>query len=314
MSTQRIGLAGARGYVAAELIPCIQAHPALELVCVGSRQLAGEKLRDHFDGVTSELRFSEFDASTIGDEDARLGVDIWILGLPNGHAHSYVAALDSAGSHAAILDLSADYRFDDAWSYGLPELYPLEKRRIANPGCYATAAQLALAPIRDLLSAPPRCFGISGYSGAGTTPSDKNNPDILRDNILPYAPIAHTHEREIGRHLGHPVHFLPHVASFFRGIMMTVDAELSDEVDKAELDARYREHYAHTPFVRYQEDVPSLHQVTDTALCTIGGLQTQGRRLALHSALDNLRKGAATQAMQNINRLLGLDESTGIRA
>ena len=129
-------------------------------------------------------------------------------------------------SETVIVDLSADHRFDDAWYYGLPELTRhaiAANARISNPGCYATAMQLAIAPLTDQLAGPPQCFGVSGYSGAGTTPSDKNNPDKLRDNLMPYALVDHVHEREVSRQLGMPVEFMPHVAPHFRGITMTVN-------------------------------------------------------------------------------------------
>src|SRR5690606_27797874 len=132
-----------------------------------------------------------------------LGLDAWILALPNGKSDACIASLATAGAHAGadvgvavdargpvIVDLSADHRFNDAWYYGLPELTRgayAGQRRIANPGCYASAMQLAVAPMLDLLDGPVQCFGVSGYSGAGTTPSDRNNADKLRDNLMPYA-------------------------------------------------------------------------------------------------------------------------------
>ena len=102
-----------------------------------------------------------------------------MLALPNGKAAPFVAAVDAVAPRTAIVDLCADYRFDDDWHYGLPELSRAGyegQRRISNPGCYATAMQLAIAPMRDALAAPAQCFGVSGYSGAGTTPSDSNDP------------------------------------------------------------------------------------------------------------------------------------------
>ena len=128
--------------------------------------------------------------------------------MPNGKAAGYVEAIEAAQATTLLLDLSADYRFDETWYYGLPELTRGKWRgqtRISNPGCYATAMQLSIAPLKDLLAAPPVCFGVSGYSGAGTTPSDKNNPEKLRDNLMPYALTGHMHEKEASRHLGVPV-------------------------------------------------------------------------------------------------------------
>src|SRR5690606_15855528 len=150
-------------------------------------------------------------------------------------------------------DLSADYRFSDDWYYGLPELtrdrYRGQKR-ISNPGCYATAMQLAIAPLLDQLAGPPQCFGVSGYSGAGSTPSDKNDPDKLRDNLMPYALVDHLHEREVSRQLGVPVEFMPHVAPHFRGITMTVNLWLNEPVKLDAVRERYRRRYAGERLVR----------------------------------------------------------------
>ena len=124
-----------------------------------------------------------------------------------------MAAFDFANqADPVIIDLSADYRFDPSWYYGLPELTRARhagQRRISNPGCYATAMQLAIAPMLDVLDGPVQCFGVSGYSGAGTTPSDKNDPGKLRDNLMPYALTGHVHEREVSTQLHHPVEFMP---------------------------------------------------------------------------------------------------------
>src|SRR5690606_2748637 len=107
-----------------------------------------------------------------------------------------------------------------------------------NPGCYATAMQLAISPLLDRLAGPPQCFGVSGYSGAGSTPSDKNDVDKLRDNLMPYALADHLHEREVSRHLGVPVEFMPHVAPHFRGITMTVNMHLREPLALAGDEAR----------------------------------------------------------------------------
>src|SRR5690606_17762708 len=120
------------------------------------------------------------------EQAAARAVDAVVLALPNGASAPYVEAL---GERPVLVDLSADHRFDDGWRYGLVELFRDRlrgARRISNPGCYATAAQIALSPIAAELTAPPRIFGVSGYSGAGTTPSDRNDPDKLRDNLMPY--------------------------------------------------------------------------------------------------------------------------------
>src|SRR5690606_29583773 len=216
MSTNRfrIGIVGARGHVGAELIRLLAGHPGFELAFVSSRSLDGERVADHNPAYSGELRYS----SPGYDQLPELGADAVVLALPNGKAARCVEAFDRAGSDALLIDLSADYRFDPAWYYGLPELTRgryAGQRRISNPGCYATAMQLAIAPMLGLLDGPVQCFGVSGYSGAGTTPSDRNDPGKLRDNLMPYALAAHVHEREVGSQLGHAIEFMPHVAPHF---------------------------------------------------------------------------------------------------
>ncbi len=210
-STFTLGIVGARGHTGAELIKLVAAHPRLQLAFVSSRERAGQRLADHHPEFQGELRYENLDADAV----AAKGVDAVILALPNGLAAPFVAALDAAKPDTVIVDLSADYRFDNAWYYGLPELtrgrYNGQKH-ISNPGCYATAMQLAIYPLLDLLAGPPQCFGVSGYSGAGTTPSDKNNVELLADNLMPYALTNHVHEREVSVQMGVAVEFMPHVA------------------------------------------------------------------------------------------------------
>jgi N-acetyl-gamma-glutamyl-phosphate reductase len=232
-------------------------------------------------------------------------------------AAEYAQMIGANNPTSVIVDLSADYRFDDAWYYGLPELTRRHydgRARISNPGCYATAMQLAIAPLRDRLAAPPACFGVSGYSGAGTTPSDRNDPDKLRDNLMPYALADHVHEREVTRHLHVPVEFMPHVAPHFRGITMTVNIWLQQSATRAAIDACYREFYAGEPLVRIVDEAPWVSRIAGQHHAEIGGftLAPGGKRVVVVATLDNLLKGAATQAMQNVNIALGFDEFAGI--
>jgi N-acetyl-gamma-glutamyl-phosphate reductase len=311
----RIGLVGARGYVGAELLALVSAHPGLELAFVCSRERAGQRLADHVPGYAGELRYVAPDPDAVAEAAA----DVVVLALPNGMAAPYVAALDSRSPRTVAIDLSADYRFDDAWFYGLPELNRARaegRTRISNPGCYATAMQLAIAPMREMLAQPAQCFGVSGWSGAGTTPSDRNDPDKLRDNLMPYALVGHVHEREVTRHLGHPVEFMPHVAPHFRGITMTVNLHLRMKLTADEVLAAYRAMYADEPLVALVDEAPWVSRIAGRHGAEIGGftLSADRRRLVLVATLDNLLKGAATQAMQNLNLALGLPELLGIPA
>lgn len=310
---QTIGIVGARGHTGAELIRLIANHPALELVFVSSRELAGQRVADRGDAYRGELRFENLDPRSVAARRA----DIVVLALPNGKAAPYVAAMGDGKPEVLIVDLSADHRFDSSWYYGLPELTRSKwqgERRISNPGCYATAIELTVAPLKDVLAAPPVCFGVSGYSGAGTTPSDRNDPGKLRDNLMPYALTGHGHEKEASFQLGIPVEFMPHVAPHFRGLTVTSNLYLSRTMKRDEVLARFRRAYDGEALVRITEDPPWVSRIAGRHWAEIGGftMSADGRRVVIVATLDNLLKGAATQAMQNINLALGLDEYTAI--
>ncbi len=311
--SSKIGIVGARGHVGSELIRLIDAHPHFELAFVSSRERVGQRLADHEAGEHGDLRYSNLAPIQVVAQ----GADAVVLALPNGMAKDYVAALDAAHADPVIVDLSADYRFDAGWHYGLPELTrdpSAHYRRVANPGCYATAMQLAIAPVRELLDGPVQCFGVSGYSGAGTTPSDKNDPDTLRDNLIPYALTRHVHEREVVHRLGHAIEFMPHVAPYFRGLTITTNLHLSRPLSLAAIAQRYRDRYADEPLVRVTDAPPWVSRIAGRHHAEVGGfaMATDGRRLVVVATLDNLLKGAATQALQNLNRAFGHDETTGI--
>ncbi len=314
-----VGIVGARGYVGAELIRLIAGHPEFELAFVSSRELVGQRVADQFpefaDRIGSELRYS----SPSHEELPGLGADAVVLALPNGKAAACVAAFDAAGADPVIIDLSADYRLDNGWYYGLPELTRKQysgQKRISNPGCYATAMQLAVSPMLDALDGPVQCFGVSGYSGAGTSPSDKNDPDKLRDNLMPYALTNHVHEREVTRQLGHEVQFLPHVAPHFRGLTITANLPLSQAFDREAIVGRYRTRYAGEPLVDVQDEAPWVSRIAGRHHVELGGftLSPDGRRLVVVATEDNLLQGAATQALQNLNHAFGFDEMAGIPA
>jgi len=308
-----LGLIGARGYVGAELIRLVAGHPRFRLGFVSSREWAGQPLRSQYPDVPLDLDFEN-----LGPEAAAArGVAALVLALPNGKAAPFVAAADAAGGNPVLLDLSADYRFDPSWYYGLPELTRARaagQRRISNPGCYATAMQLAVAPMHEWLEGPVQCFGVSGYSGAGTSPSDKNDPDKLRDNLMPYALTGHIHEREVSAQLGHAIEFMPHVAPHFRGLTITANLHLSRAFAREEVEARYRQCYANEPLVRVVESAPWVSAIAGRHHVEIGGftLSADGRRLVVVATEDNLLKGAATQALQNLNLAFGLPETMGI--
>lgn len=311
-----VGIVGGRGFVAEELLRHLAHHPTLEVGCVASASLAGQRLQEQFPELPyPALRFVHPDPTTL----ARQPVDVWILALANGEAPPLVAALESTANRPGkFIDVGADFRCDPAWQYGLSEIFPTEiraARRVANPGCYATGIQLALWPVRHALRGAAVAFGVSGYSGAGRTPSPRNDPQRLADNLLPYHLVGHQHEREIARHLGHPVRLLPHVAPFFRGIALTIRFGLADPCSLEGLQAQYQRQYAATPFVQFTAEPPEIAEVRQTPRCRIGGLvrDSEGEnQWVLVAALDNLAKGAATQAIQNANLMCGLAGEEGL--
>ncbi|HZX81295.1 MAG TPA: N-acetyl-gamma-glutamyl-phosphate reductase [Lysobacter sp.] len=308
-----VSLVGARGHTGLELMRLLSSHPAFELVHAASRERAGQPVSAQVPGLPDTLRYSAPSPDTL----PALPGGAYILAMPNGMARSYVEAIERIAPDAVIVDLSADYRFDDAWHYGLPEIeWDSPGRRIANPGCYATAMQLAIVPMLPFARGPIQCFGVSGYSGAGTTPSPRNDPDLLRDNLMPYALTGHVHEREVTRHLGHAVEFMPHVAPHFRGLSVTCNLHLAREVTPAQVHERYRLHYTGMPLVSVQADAPGIRDVAGRHGATVGGFatSTNGLRLVVVAVLDNLLKGAATQAVQNLNLAFELDALAGIDA
>jgi N-acetyl-gamma-glutamyl-phosphate reductase len=300
-----VGLVGARGHTGAELVRLIADHPSLGLVFAGSRELAGQPVPGFDDLVFDVIRPED-----LSDRKT----DVVILALPDGAGDPYVAAVDG---DSVIVDISADHRFDDAWAYGLPELHRGELKgatRIANPGCYATAMQIALAPLLDLISGVPAVFGVSGYSGAGATPGPRNDTERLEANLMPYKLVGHNHEREAIRYLGIPVRFMPHVHPAFRGLLVTAHIPLGSQLTSDEVEERFETRYEGEPLIEIRSEAPDLKDGTGHPGIVIGGFETSGdgRNAVVVAAEDNLLKGAAVQAIQNVNLALGLPELDGL--
>ena len=307
--TLSIGIVGARGYVGSELIGLIARHPSFRLAFAASRSQAGRPVTAGGDSGV-DLRF--VDAGP--EEVRRFGADAVVLAVPDGATGEYVGALGGS----VVLDLSADHRFDDAWVYGLTEHNPDAlggATRISNPGCYATAVQLALRPLMPLLDGQAHAFGVSGYSGAGTTPSPRNDPKLLANGVTPYKLVGHTHEREVSRHLGASVRFSPHVAPYFRGITVTVQARLAAPRTPEELTRCFVDAYGGSALIRVLGDrTPRVQDIAGDPGAEIGGIAVggDGRDVAVVCTIDNLLKGAASQAVQNLNLAFGLDAATGL--
>jgi N-acetyl-gamma-glutamyl-phosphate reductase/acetylglutamate kinase len=326
-TTKNLGLIGARGYTGQELIKLINHHSSLDLSLISSRELAGKTCQEY---TKTSLIYSNVSPAEVQSITSRGEIDIWVMALPNGICGPFVEAVqegrrgNQAGSRAVILDLSADYRFDSSWAYGLPELYENRSRvqganQVANPGCYATGGQLGIAPLKPWLtsSASPVIFGVSGYSGAGTKPSPKNDPAVLQDNMIPYSLTGHIHENEISYQLGSAVDFIPHVGAWFQGISLTISIPLAKSITVKELHDLYADAYRDESMIQVDTpgEAPLVKDISQKHGVRIGGFGVDsrtGKRAVVVVTIDNLLKGAATQAIQNINLTQGWKELEGI--
>lgn len=313
MRDLRVGLVGARGFTGRELLRLLARHARLEVAFVTSRELAGRPVKSEAPDSDSRLAFEDLGPDACADRE----VDAFVLALPNGMSQPYVAAIEARRPRAVIVDLSADHRFDETWVYGQPERRRasiLGNRRIANPGCYATALQLAAEPLLPFTSGPIHAFGVSGYSGAGTTPSPRNDSSLIADDITPYALVDHAHEREVTHQLSRGICFVPHVAAFFRGLSVTLSASLARPCTVDVLERALIDRYGAERLVRVGKEIPTAKSARDRHEVFIGGLavSADGGHLAVIAALDNLLAGAATTAIRNLNLGLRLPELEGI--
>jgi N-acetyl-gamma-glutamyl-phosphate reductase len=317
---------GVSGYTGQETLDRVLAHPALELYAVGSDSLAGQDAaalhpRLNRNGGKRVPRFITNEAALAG------GADLVFLCLE----HAEAAAFEPP-SGAVVVDLSGAHRLHDAsayerwygfshpkpdglgeWSYSVPELWPPEGRLIANPGCYATAALLALAPIRDVID--PHSVVVdakSGVSGAGRTLKPTSHAGVVLENVAPYRVGRHQHAPEIEQALGFPVCFVPHLLPVRRGLIATCYVRpLVDDV-RERLEAAYAT--SHTVTVLPEDVAPELARVHGSDAAEIGVYEdaATGHAVVI-CALDNLGKGAAGQAVQNANLAFGYEETLGLR-
>lgn len=301
----KVALIGARGYTGQALISLLNSHPNMELSHVSSRELAGTTLEGY---DKAQITYDNLSPDDVRDMEKRGEIDCWVMALPNGVCKPFVEAVHEgrkASNHrSVIVDLSADYRFDNSWTYGLPELVARQKIHdatdIANPGCYATGAQLGLAPLVEHMGGEPAVFGVSGYSGAGTKPSPKNDVELLTNNLVAYSLTDHIHEREISSQLGRSVAFSPHVAVWFQGIHHTINIPLNKTMTSRDIRQLYQERYAGEKLVKVVGEAPSVKNISGKHGVEIGGfaVHSSGKRVVVCATIDNLLKGAATQCLR----------------
>lgn len=344
MKRHRAAVYGGSGYLGSEAVRRLLAHPSVDLAHVYAADHVGELLSvalPNLEGKTA-LRFEAVPA-----DERTPDVDVLLLALPHAVSHRIVArAIDTA---ARIIDMSGAFRVDDAAAYArfygerhpLPDLLPRfiyglpELRRealrgarlVASPGCFATTIELGLLPLARAgwLRGTVQCVGMTGSSGAGVTPSATTHHPVRSQNLRAYRPLTHTHAPEIREALTFAgareleIELVPVAAPLTRGILATSFATVPDEVDAPRLRAAFANTYAHERFVIVPEKrLPEVVAVAGSNYAEVGFALGEprsaggGRTVTCISALDNLVKGGAGQAIQNMNLMLGLDESLGL--
>jgi len=330
---RRVLVAGASGYTGALAARLVDRHPELELSAVTSRSDVGRSLAELYPRHRVDRVLEELDLDRHGDVDAA------IVAYPHGAAAPVVAALRARG--VAVCDLSADFRLRDAdvyerWYvahparellaeavYGLPELRREQiagAQLVANPGCYPTATLLALAPLaRAGLIADVVVDAKSGVSGAGRAATPTTHFVEADENVTPYGVGRHRHMPEIDQELaalGAPVTttFTPHLLPLDQGEMVSCYVTLNDD-DGMAVRAVFEEAYADEPFVELADRPPGVRDVRDTNVARIYPVADERTGKAfVFCAIDNLWKGASSQAVQNLNLMLGLPETLGLDA
>lgn len=336
----RIAIVGASGYTGVELYRLLANHPQVELACVTSRQNAGEPFAEVFPSLRgrTDLVCDPVDVDIVAAK-----ADFVFTALPHQTAMEFVPGLLAAGKK--VVDLSADYRLKDAalyeaWyqphtspellaeaAYGLPELYRERirpARLVANPGCYPTSVALALAPLLKERLIDPATLIIdskSGASGAGRAAKVDTLFCEVNEGFKAYGVGKHRHTPEIEQTLsdlaGVPVvvNFTPHLLPVNRGILSTCYANLREKTDTARLIELFAAHYRDEPFVRVQPQgsLPNVACVRGGNQCDLGVVvDPRTQRVIVVSAIDNLVKGAAGQAVQNMNIMFELAEDTAL--
>lgn len=340
----RIAIAGASGYAGAELVRLAAAHPYFEIAAVTSEKSAGQSVASVFPSLTSIVQHT-FEA--LAPDALAERADALFLALPHTKSQDPVALCMKAGK--LVVDLSADYRLKDVAAYetwyqtphahpallreavyGLPELHRkaiAKATLVASPGCYPTAAILQLAPLFAKGLVQPDTVVIdakSGVSGAGRSPALPYHFPEANESLEPYKIGKHRHipeiEQELSGIMGTPgaatIAFTPHLVPMNRGILSTAYCKLKTDIKLPELRALYREFYRGERFIRLYEDiVPNPRHIKGSNFCDIGVYtDTRAGWVVTVAAVDNLVKGAAGQAIQAMNLMMGIPEETGLTA
>lgn len=335
----RVAVIGAAGFVGGELLRLVLQHPEVRECVATSRSQAGKAFAEVHPGLAlvSEARFSGATAADVARK-----ADVVFLALEHGQSSEVMGDVIDAGPKL-IVDLAADFRIQDGrlhqqsygphpapalvhrFRYALADVLGPELRgatALAAPGCFATAAQLALFPLASLRCAgPPAIFAVTGSSGAGVHPKPTTHHPLRAHNVFAYSVMGHRHEGEIleqwRRWSGDPnasARLMAHSGPFVRGIYATLHATLAEPVAREEIARRFAAAYAGRPFVRLLESPPELtHAVGGNLALIHATASADGREVQVMIALDNLIKGAGGQAVQAMNLALGLDETAGLR-
>lgn len=329
----RVLVAGATGYAGALAASLVWNHPRLELTRITARSENGTRLDRLYPRYEVPLELTELDLEDLDDVEAA------IVSYPHAAAAPVVAEMRGRG--LTVVDLSADFRLSDRETYeryygphgapdllggavyGLPELNReriAEAGLVANPGCYPTATILALAPLaRAGLIGDVVVDAKSGVSGAGRGKGEATTFTHITENVFPYSPSGHRHRPEIAEQLdrlapdgyGGPLTFVPHLVPVDQGELVSCYVTPTRPVEQAELDALYADAYGREPFVKMVGSPPGMRDVRETNRCHVMALAADDR-IVTFGALDNLWKGASSQAVQNLNLMLGLDETEGL--
>lgn len=327
-----IGIIGGSGYTGGELMRLLARHPEANIKAVTSRSRKGQEVSDTHTHLRKiiDLKFEDLNAEKVASRS-----DIVFTAVPHGTAMQVVPTLLEAG--VKVIDLSADYRlessvFEKVYKikhtdprkavYGIPELHPevAKEALVANPGCYPTGASLAAAPLAKAGLIERAVFDSkSGISGAGAEPTEVSHYPNMAENIQAYKLTSHRHRAEIVQELTHldsslkNISFTPHVIPSVRGILTTAHVFVKEEVSGEEVSDMYSNFYQDKPFIRLIKGIPMLSSVRGSNFCDIGFEVEKGsNRIVIISAIDNLVKGASGQAIQNMNLMFGLDETTGL--